>query len=157
MQLLHVEAEVSCQERKQSGKENGSGRVGDHVGFSLSRASQLRDDWMSSPGVYAFLPTKMVTNFPFIIQADFLLASSRETILLGNKWNKGILDCVPFAFINALVSLIRTSENAPVSSLAPMFKFIPVNSSSYKKLNIVWESIKAKLLEENIVPSESYA
>jgi hypothetical protein len=111
---------------------------------------------MSSPGVYAFLPTEMVTNFPFIIQADFLLASSRETILLDNKWNKGILDCVPSAFINALVSLIRTSENAPVSSLAPMFKFIPVNSSSYKELNIVRESIKAKLLEENIVPSESY-
>ncbi|KAE8123815.1 hypothetical protein FH972_018739 [Carpinus fangiana] len=111
---------------------------------------------MSSPGVYAFLPTEMFTNFPFIIQADFLLASSRETILLDNKWNKGILDCVPSAFINALVSLIRTAENAPVSSLAPMFRFIPVNSSSYKELNIVRESIKAKLLEENIVPSESY-
>ncbi|KAE8123813.1 hypothetical protein FH972_018737 [Carpinus fangiana] len=111
---------------------------------------------MSSPGVYAFLPTEMFTNFPFIIQADFLLASSRETILFDNKWNKGILDCVPSAFINALVSLIRTSENAPVSSLAPMFKFIPVNRSSYKELNIVRESIKAKLVEENIVPSESY-
>ncbi|XP_059440946.1 uncharacterized protein LOC132173459, partial [Corylus avellana] len=111
---------------------------------------------MSSPGVYAFLPTEMFTNFPFIIQADFLLASSRETILLDNKWNKGILDCVPYAFINALVSLIRTAENAPVSSLAPMFKFIPINSSSYKELNIVRESIKAKLVEENIVPSESY-
>ena len=30
-----------------------------------------------SPGMYAFLPTEMVTNLPFIIQADFLLASSR--------------------------------------------------------------------------------
>ncbi|KAE8123810.1 hypothetical protein FH972_018734 [Carpinus fangiana] len=114
------------------------------------------DRGMSSPGVYAFLPTEMVTNFPFIIQADFLLASSRETILLDNKWNKGILDCVPSAFVNALVLLIRTSENAPVSSLAPMFKFIPVNSSSYKELNTVRESIEAKLVEENIIPSESY-
>lgn len=47
-----------------------------------------------SPGIYAFLPTKMVTNFPFIIQADFLLSSSREAILLNSKWNKGILNCV---------------------------------------------------------------
>ncbi|RZC63306.1 hypothetical protein C5167_025064 [Papaver somniferum] len=39
---------------------------------------------MSSPGIYAFLPTEMVTNFPFIVQADFVLASSRETILLDN-------------------------------------------------------------------------
>ena len=107
----------------------------------------------SSPGVYAFLPTEMVTNFPFIIQADFLLASSRETILLDNKWNKGILDCVPSAFINALVSRIKTAENALV---APMFKFIPLNSSPYQELNIMRESIKAKLLQENIVPSESY-
>ncbi|XP_059444849.1 uncharacterized protein LOC132176607 isoform X3 [Corylus avellana] len=111
---------------------------------------------MSSPGIYAFLPTEMVTNFPFIMQADFLLASSRETILLDNKWNKGILDCVPSAFINALVSLVKNSGNAPISSLAPMFKFIPVNSSSYPELNIVRKSIKEKLVEENIVPSESY-
>nr|GEX45800.1 DNA binding,ATP binding protein [Tanacetum cinerariifolium] len=52
------------------------------------------------PGIYAFLPTDTVTNFPFIIQADFLLASSRENILWDNKCNQGILDCVPDAFIN---------------------------------------------------------
>ncbi|KAM3752097.1 hypothetical protein ACB098_04G163300 [Castanea mollissima] len=111
---------------------------------------------MSSPGIYAFLPTEMVTNFPFIIQADFLLASSRETILLDSKWNQGILDCVPSAFIDAFDSLVINSVNAPVSSLAPMFRFIPINSSSYQELNVVRESIKSKLLEKNILPSESY-
>ncbi|XP_070679761.1 protein NO VEIN-like [Malus domestica] len=45
----------------------------------------------SSPGVYAFLPTQMFTNLPFIIQADFLLQSSREHIVLDSKWNQGIL------------------------------------------------------------------
>ncbi|KAB1217509.1 hypothetical protein CJ030_MR4G028390 [Morella rubra] len=112
---------------------------------------------MSSPGLYAFLPTEMVTNFPFLIQADFLLASSRETILLDSKWNLGILACVPTAFINAFVSLVKDPENVPVSSLAPMLRFIPVNSSSYRVLNSVRESIKAKLVEEDIVPSESYS
>ncbi|KAJ0112969.1 hypothetical protein Patl1_01283 [Pistacia atlantica] len=108
----------------------------------------------TSPGVYAFLPTEMVTNFPFIIQADFLLASSREAILFHNKWNEGILDCVPSAFVKAIESLIKT-EGAPVSSLPPMFNFLPVKRSSYQELNAVRESIKAKLVEENIVPSES--
>ncbi|XP_031273816.1 uncharacterized protein LOC116132300 [Pistacia vera] len=108
----------------------------------------------TSPGVYAFLPTEMVTNFPFIIQADFLLASSREAILFDNKWNEGILDCVPSAFVKAIESLVKT-ENAPVSNLPPMFNFLPVKSSSYQELNAVRESIKAKLVEENIVPSES--
>ena len=111
---------------------------------------------MSSPGIYAFLPTEMFTNFPFIVQADFLLASSRETILLDNKWNQGILDCVPAAFINAFVSLVKNSENAPVSKLASMFRFIPINSSSYQELNVVRGSIKSKLLEKSILPSESY-
>ncbi|THG08456.1 hypothetical protein TEA_011145 [Camellia sinensis var. sinensis] len=110
----------------------------------------------SSPGVYAFLPTEMVTNFPFIIQADFFLASSRETILLDNKWNQGILDCVPSAFVSAFISLVKSSKDAPVSSLPRMFGFIPVNSSPYPALNAVRETIKAKLVDENIVPCESY-
>ncbi|XP_042520174.1 uncharacterized protein LOC122093769 [Macadamia integrifolia] len=111
---------------------------------------------MNSPGVYAFLPTEMVTNFPFIIQADFILASSRETVRLDNQWNQGILDCVPSAFINAFITLVKTTESAPVSALARMFKFIPVGSSLYPKLNSVREKIKEKLVEENIVPCESY-
>ena len=108
----------------------------------------------NSPGVYAFLPTEMVTNFPFIIQADFLLASSRETILLDNKWNQGILQCVPSAFIEAFKSMVKTSEDAPAWNLPDKFRFLPVNASNYQVLNVVREAIKAKLLEEDIVPSE---
>ncbi|KAL6280845.1 hypothetical protein ACE6H2_017726 [Prunus campanulata] len=117
---------------------------------------RLRRGMNTSPGIYAFLPTEMVTNFPFIIQADFLLASSRETILRDNKWNKGILDCVPTAFVNAFISLVRSSKDAPVTSLSRMFEFLPVESSSCEELNVVRESIKAKIVEESIVPSESH-
>ncbi|KAK1407150.1 hypothetical protein QVD17_38761 [Tagetes erecta] len=110
----------------------------------------------SMPGIYSFLPTETVTNFPFIIQADFLLASSRENILWDNKWNEGILDCVPVAFLNAFTSLIKSSETAPVSSLPNQFMFLPVNKSSHPKLNNVRNEIKAKILNETIVPCESY-
>ncbi|KAJ1427869.1 Histidine kinase/HSP90-like ATPase superfamily [Sesbania bispinosa] len=111
---------------------------------------------MSLPGVYAFLPTEMVTNFPFIIQADFVLASSRETILLDDKWNQGILECVPSAFMDAFKTLVVGSDQAPVSSLPRMFKFLPIDSSPFEKLNFVREKIKEKLLVENIVPIETY-
>ncbi|KAL9303441.1 hypothetical protein ACSQ67_020704 [Phaseolus vulgaris] len=87
---------------------------------------------MSSSGVYAFLPTEMVTNFPFIIQADFVLASSRETILMDDKWNHGILECVPTAFVDSFKALILGSDQAPVSTLANMFKFIPIRKT-YKE------------------------
>ncbi|KAK1407154.1 hypothetical protein QVD17_38765 [Tagetes erecta] len=110
----------------------------------------------SMPGIYSFLPTETITNFPFIIQADFLLASSRENILWDNKWNAGILDCVAVAFLNAFTSLIKSSETAPVSSLPNQFRFLPVKESSHSKLNHVRDAIKAKLLNETIVPCESY-
>ncbi|XP_027336201.1 uncharacterized protein LOC113850066 [Abrus precatorius] len=111
---------------------------------------------MSSPGVYAFLPTEMITNFPFIIQADFVLASSRETILLDNTWNQGILECIPSAFMDAFETLVIESYEAPVSSLPPQFRFLPINSSPFEKLNYVRDKIKAKLLEKNIIPIETY-
>ncbi|KAM7477389.1 hypothetical protein LguiA_025602 [Lonicera macranthoides] len=79
------------------------------------------DRGKNSVGLYAFLPTEMVTNFPFIIQADFVLASSREKFSLTTNGTKGFL--------------IKSSE---------------------AKLNAVRESIKAKLVNENIVPCESY-
>ncbi|KAK9928978.1 hypothetical protein M0R45_026089 [Rubus argutus] len=124
------------------------------ITLAFPNGERLRRAMNSSPGVYAFLPTEMVTNFPFIIQADFLLASSRETILLDNKWNQGILDCVPTAFVNAFISLVKNVEGAPASSLPPMFRFLPVQSSFYKELNAVRDSIKAKIVDENIIPVE---
>ncbi|KAJ4728848.1 DNA binding ATP binding [Melia azedarach] len=113
------------------------------------------DRGTNSPGVYAFLPTNMVTKFPFIIQADFLLPSSRETILLDDKWNQGILNCVPSAFVNALISWVKSTNVAPVSTLTRMFGFLPVNNPSCPELNAVRESIQKQLAEEDIVPSES--
>lgn len=109
-----------------------------------------------APGIYSFLPTEMVTNFPFIIQADFLLASSRETILYDNPWNKGILECVPSAFVNALVALVKSTSDAPAFSLPPKFKFLPVQAPPLQLLDSVRLSIKNKVFEENIIPCETY-
>jgi sacsin len=111
----------------------------------------------SLPGVYAFLPTEMVTNFPFIIQADFILASSRETILLDDKWNQGILEYVPSAYINAFKTLVTGSNEAPVSSLPYMLKFIPIDSSPLENFNQVRDKIKLILAEEKILPIETFS
>ncbi|KAL6890290.1 hypothetical protein ACP4OV_009053 [Aristida adscensionis] len=119
-------------------------------GQRLSRGKQL------SPGVYAFLPTEMVTDFPFIIQADFLLASSREAILFDSPWNKGILECMPDAFMNAFVTLVKSTADAPKLSLPSMFHFLPSNPSHIPLLEPVRSGIKEKVLAEDIVPCESY-
>ncbi|XP_071694367.1 uncharacterized protein [Rutidosis leptorrhynchoides] len=126
------------------------------ITLAFPNGTRLKRGCSSMPGIYSFLPTETVTNFHFIIQADFLLASSRENILWDNKWNKGILDCVPVAFMNAFTSLIKSTNNAPISSLPNMFRFLPINSPSHPELNHVWHAIKAKILKEPIVPCESY-
>jgi len=126
------------------------------VTLAFPHQERLHKD-KSLPGVYAFLPTEMVTNFPFIIQADFVLASSRETILLDNKWNQGILECIPSAFMEAFRTLVAGSYEAPVSSLLYLFKFIPIHSSRHGNFNHVREEIRAKLAEEKIIPIETFS
>ncbi|KAK2352749.1 ATP/DNA binding protein [Trifolium repens] len=125
------------------------------VSLAFPLQERLHKD-KSLPGVYAFLPTEMLTNFPFLIQADFVLASSRETILFDDKWNQGILEYVPSAFIGAFKALVTGSDEAPVSNLPYMFKFLPVLSSPYENFNHVRQKIKAKLDEEKIVPIETF-
>ncbi|KAM5548158.1 hypothetical protein ABKV19_002221 [Rosa sericea] len=103
----------------------------------------------SSVGIFAFLPTTMVTDFPFLIQADFILNSSRDSILLDNVWNLGILNCIPSAFVNAFQS---HSLCYPVGKI---FEFLPAQASSIPKFKDLRESIRAELQSLMIVPCDS--
>ncbi|CAL8101226.1 unnamed protein product [Prunus armeniaca] len=109
----------------------------------------------SSVGIFAFLPTATVTNFPFVIQADFILSSSRESILLDNVWNLGILDCVPSAFVNAFQSCVRELQLFP--SMDQTFQFLPAQDSAIPVFNNLRESIKTSLRCLQIVPSEIFS
>ncbi|KAH9303297.1 hypothetical protein KI387_014880, partial [Taxus chinensis] len=88
-----------------------------------------------SAGIYAFFPTEMVTGLPFIIQEDFLLVSSRESIRWDDNWNKGILDCIPSAFCLAFLYLVKSVEFDPPSSRSYYFdKYLPIYPPSYAQL-----------------------
>ncbi|KAM5577872.1 hypothetical protein ABKV19_008283 [Rosa sericea] len=102
----------------------------------------------SSVGIFAFLPTTMVTDFPFLIQADFILNSLRDSILLDNVWNLGILECIPSAFVNAFQS---HSLRYPVGK---RFEFLPAQAPSIPKFKDLRESIRAELQSLVIVPCE---
>ncbi|XVE70252.1 hypothetical protein DITRI_Ditri10aG0057600 [Diplodiscus trichospermus] len=108
----------------------------------------------SSIGIFAFLPTAMVTNFPFIIQSDFILASSRETILLDNKCNMGILGCIPSAFFSAFSFFVK--ESSPFSAVAQAFEFLPAQASSITDLNNTRESIRSLVQGAPIIPCEMF-
>lgn len=100
----------------------------------------------SSVGIFAFLPTTMVTDFPFLIQADFILNSSRDCILLDNVWNLGILECIPSSFVNAFRS------HSLCTSVSQAFEFLPAQASPIPKFNELRESIRTRLQSLEIVP-----
>ncbi|KNA17951.1 hypothetical protein SOVF_074950, partial [Spinacia oleracea] len=108
----------------------------------------------SSVGVFAFLPTSMVTNFPFVIQADFILASSRESIVFDSRWNLGILECVPSAFVNAFMSCVK--PGSPLPDVARAFKFLPSLASPFPELNRIRDTIRKKLCDAVFVPCEMF-
>ncbi|XP_021754623.1 uncharacterized protein LOC110719948 [Chenopodium quinoa] len=105
-------------------------------------------------GVFAFLPTSMVINFPFVVQADFILASSRESIVFDNRWNQGILECVPVASVSAFVSCVK--QGSPLFGVAEAFKLLPSHASSFQEFNKVRETIRMNLCDALIVPCETF-
>jgi hypothetical protein len=83
--------------------------------------------------VYSFLPVRPY-GFRFAIQADFILASSREDILTDRPWNQWLRDCIPSLFLDAVElfkadSTLRTNFFAFVPSATqvrdPFFQGIP--------------------------------
>ncbi len=60
--------------------------------------------------LFAYLPVWENTGLPFIINADFLLVSSREGILEDEKWNLWLRDCISDAFCNAFNELVHDNN-----------------------------------------------
>lgn len=54
--------------------------------------------------VYAYLPTKNLM-FRFIIQGDFLLSSSRESLHEDDVWNRALLNRVADLYVDAIVEM----------------------------------------------------
>lgn len=62
--------------------------------------SEQEADASRKPSVHAFLPVRPY-GFRFVVQADFVLASSREEILKDRSWNRWLRDRVPEVFLKA--------------------------------------------------------
>ena len=69
------------------------------LAFPLTDEGEAAPD--SNSPVYAFLPIRDF-NFPFCIQADFVLTSSRESVHEDLEWNITLRDQIALCFIEAL-------------------------------------------------------
>ena len=71
--------------------------------------------------VFAFLPTECRSGLPFLVNADFLLSSNRESIHFSYDWNMWLRDCVAPAFVEAFMDLLKDESHRLVA-----YKFIPL-------------------------------
>jgi hypothetical protein len=72
--------------------------------------------------LYSYLPTELQTGLPFIINADFLLPASRESVLIDSSWNIWMRDEVSNFVEDTLSSFLESSEDALNFGLIPLIE-----------------------------------
>lgn len=68
------------------------------------------DNKASKGKLFAYLPVWDETGMPFLINADFLLVSSREGIRENEDWNIWLRDCIAETYTSSLLALLTTNE-----------------------------------------------
>ena len=71
--------------------------------------------------VFAYLPTEEFPGLPFFINADFLLSSSRESILKENAWNQWLFEKTVEVAANGVIAMLG---NPDIGSKA--YRFVPL-------------------------------
>lgn len=69
--------------------------------------------------IFAYLPVRSDTNFPFLINADFILPSSRED-LQDVPWNHWLMKCVANLVTSDLLPLLKERKLLKVQFLEAM-------------------------------------
>lgn len=69
--------------------------------------------------IFAYLPVRSDTNFPFLINADFILTSSREDIQ-DVPWNHWLMKCVANSVTSVLLPLLKERKFLKVQFLEAM-------------------------------------
>lgn len=108
-------------------------------------ALPLTPDSKSTGQIFAYLPVKQESDLPFLLNADFLLPSDRESILMENKWNEWLRDCVGDVFVKAFESAV---DNEDYQMQAYSFIPLTANDEFFKP---VVESIHEKLKDSKVI------
>lgn len=110
----------------------------------------------TSGNVYSFLPTEHQSGLPCLLNADFLLTSSRESIHFDSPWNQGIFEQVPKVFVSAFSIMVSSSRDGLMCEFLPIeaqtvYKFVPIKASPNRHFNKLRESAISALASSNVV------
>ena len=121
----------------------------------VSIAFPLSGDSEFDGKIFAYLPLQMNTEFPFIINADFILPSSRENISDRKRdlsWNLWLMECVARLVSKALL-ILKNNNLLTVSMLEKLSgKLIKISEDDifYPIAGVIQET----LMEEELLPSD---
>ena len=82
----------------------------------VSIAFPMDENATGSGKIFAYLPVSE-TDFPFLINADFILTSSREGLQQDEPWNRWLMNSVAEVVASELLSLLKTEQRLTVSFL----------------------------------------
>ncbi len=100
--------------------------------------------------IYAYLPVLENTGMPFILNADFLVPGSRDSIKEDEPWNTWLLNQIPDLFVEAFVTLSKRSKHR-----YELFQHIPIEANIKTSfLEPVAKQITEMLSRQAIVPTE---
>ena len=80
--------------------------------------------------LFAYLPVKDGTGFPFLINADFILTSSRENVA-SNKWNDWLWNEIP-AFFAEIIEDVMCDDSYSIEQKRIIFSHIPTDADDPK-------------------------
>jgi hypothetical protein len=101
---------------------------------------------ISKSVLYAYLPTELDTGLPFLINADFLLPASRESVLVNVPWNDWIRDEVASFAADTLSDILEQTEQTKE------FKWIPLTEKNNDDfLEPIFSDVLDRLYESKII------
>ncbi|KAL4591072.1 hypothetical protein LXL04_004020 [Taraxacum kok-saghyz] len=98
--------------------------------------------------VFAFLPLRSY-GLKFIIQADFILPSSREEVDGDSPWNQWLLSEFPNLFVSAERSFCSLFEKNPAKGISVFMSFVPLGGEVHGFFSCLPRMIISKLHTSN--------
>ena len=103
--------------------------------------------------IFAYLPVSE-TDFPFLINADFILTSSREGLQQDEPWNRWLMNSVAEVVASELLSLLKTEQHLTVSFLETLAR--SVRDFAEDKRNLFYpisSEVRETLMTQEFLPA----
>ena len=123
----------------------------------VSIAFQLDEDFKEPGKIYAYLPVKTI-DFPFLINADFILTSSRQDIHQDNPWNHWLIECLADLIARELLPLLKEWKFLSVDFLEVLASKLN-NLAKYKRdpFYSVFSRLREDFISNELLPANDGA